>query len=59
LEKGSESAVDYNGELPNCGQSGEKYLDYIVFNSVDSFRLQFGNARGLDINSSLSAEIHA
>jgi hypothetical protein len=55
------------------GQSGEKYFDYFVFNIVDysvncgllrsgahrrALAQTIGNTRGLDINSSLSAEAH-
>jgi hypothetical protein len=51
------------------GQPGEKYFDYFVFNIVNCGLLRsrarhraltqtIGNARGLDINSSLSAENH-
>jgi hypothetical protein len=51
------------------GQLGEKYFDYFVFNIVDyglprsgaqrrALAQTIGNARGLDINSPLSAETH-
>jgi hypothetical protein len=56
-------------------QPGEKYFDYFIFNIVDYIRVDcdllcsgarrraltqtIGNARGLDINSPLSAETHA
>jgi hypothetical protein len=56
------------------GQPGEKYCDYFVFNIVDYIGVNYGlprsealrraltqtigNARGLDINSPLSAESH-
>jgi hypothetical protein len=63
--------LDYNNVSPDSlDNSEEKYFDYfIVFNSVNcalprsgarhcALAQTIGNARGLDINSPLSAEAH-
>jgi hypothetical protein len=70
MKTASKSAAIYTGELQGLlEQYGEKYFDYSVFNIIDSGFPRSGarrralaqiidNARGLDINSPLSAENH-